>query len=189
MMYEWYICNRWRRNVFTKLMTVAVVAQMASCLSSILRCNMDDHYQKTYSLIGIVTGHIAHIALNICATYLFFNNKHQKYMKTAVISITCFFVTVTIVEIVIWDYVLFQMFKILFIATGVWQTAGIISVLVATKKGKVQSSAVAPDLMTRQLTVCISVHCTAILVIFSGLTVFQLAASGVFWMNYVALGM
>ena len=188
MLYELFITGRWRRNIIFQLMTIAVVAQMISCVTSIARWNIDDEYNKTLSWMGNTATHIAQIPLNICAVYLFFNVNYKKYMMPAVIVAVCISVSATIMTYVFWDSLLFLPSKVLFLSSGLWQIAAIISALGAHRKGKLHGP-VAHDVMTRQFTVSIVVHCTVIACLLSGRPLFVYGSSGLFWMNYVALGM
>ena len=81
--FEWYIHDRWSRNIFSQIMTFGVVAQMISCVASISRYNMDDEYQKTQSWIGATAFHIGLATMNICSVFLFFNIHYKKYIILA----------------------------------------------------------------------------------------------------------
>ena len=188
MLYEWYITGRWRRNAFLQLMTIAVVAHMISCVASIMHHNMDDQYHQTLTWIASALSFTAVTPMNVCAVYLFFNINYKKYMPLGVMVALFVAFTGTFILFVQWDSMLTLPFKIFFFFSTLWQTAAIISALVAHKKGKLHGP-VAHDVLTRQFTVSLVVHCTVIVCGLTGMPLFIYSGAGISWMNFVALGM
>ena len=186
--FEGFIHRRWSRNVLSQIMTFGVVAQMVSCVASISRHNMDDEYQKTLSWIGATALHIGLTTMNICSVFLFFNINYKKYIFpiSAVAVVIC--IVVTIIEFVFWDSYLFWPGRILLLLSAFWQTVSIISAFVAHRKHKLRGT-VADDAIGRQLVFAVFLQCFATGCVVSGLPILKYPGTGIYYFNFVALGL
>ena len=189
VLYEGFIHRRWSRNRFSQIITIGIVSQMISCITSIIRYNIDDPYEyiTTYlSVFGLSGGMTT---LNICGIYLFFHINHQKYLKPVAASMILIATALSAFVCMFLDTVKLAPSALFTLLCVLWQTVSIISAFVAHKKRKLVGGQLDHDTMTRLFAISLLIHCMAFLCLLTNWPIFRYPATGLFYLNFVILGL
>jgi len=177
--FEGVAFGRLKQNYLLKFSFVACFVQIFSCVSSILRYNINEEY-GIYGEMGSYLGLTAQTAMNFGYLYVLFNRNYRKYLVPAVV----FWAVVALVTFLMtsssWDTINFFYFRKFIALSAVNAFFSILLALVAHSKGDItiEASIASYDQMNKIFGVCLFMQFVCLFAAFRGHPVYQYPATG-----------
>ena len=183
IVFEWFVFQRLPKNYLSKLALLACFIQSLSCISSIHRYNINDPY-GLYAHVGVVTGLLALVFMNMGFFYLHFKGQH---ILTGWMIMTILPIIDCVFSFVYWGQVeYFFYFKSYFGLSMVYQLVVIITANIHHKNGAIaiSDSILSSETMSKVLVANLGLHIVAFAMQATGIPIFKYPGTGLAFMNF-----